>query len=150
MKPVFLFAILLLTTVPVGKAAEENVQKKQLGPSEMISLEVVANLDSKFQEMLDSKQLRLGMNLVSTDPTGKKVWANLTKGKAGHSVYIDWVVTDKSDKKLETSMVSILTGQAGTPQSVERWLVCTEPKTGPRVCHEVPCVPKFPCPKWLC
>jgi hypothetical protein len=140
--------VLLLATVTVGATAQ-NVQEKQSGQSETITLQVVADIQSKFQTMMEKKQFRQGMNLVSTDPAGEKLWADLTKSKGGHSVYIDWIVTDKSDKKLQTSLVSITTGQPGTPLSEERWLVCTEPKGGKRVCRVVPCVPKFPLPPWL-
>jgi hypothetical protein len=125
MKPLFLFAILLLATVPVARAGET------------IILRIRADAKQKFHAMMDKNQLREGMNLIVTEASGNKVWANLKK--EGQFAVVDWVITDRAGKRLETTMVNI---QFVSPRSEEKWQVC--PK-GPDDCHDVPCVPKFPC-----
>ncbi len=135
MGPLSLSAILLLATFSLARAAET------------IQLQIVGDAHQKFQAMINNKQLKEGMNLVLTNPSGEKVWADVKK--EGQLVAVDWVITDRSDKKLATSALSISNVQPGTPRSEEKWYRCTEPKNGPRQCTEVPCVPKFPYPHVL-
>ncbi len=139
MKRLFV-AALLFASVHYAQAAET------------IRIQIIGDVHHKFHSMLENQNqgLREGMNLLATGPSGDKLWADVKK--EGQSIVVNWVITDKSDRRLPQNSVSISTVQPGTPRSEEKWLVCTEPQGpgGPRVCHEVPCVPKFPCPKWIC
>ena len=128
-KPLFLLVV-LLTAVPLAQAAD-------------VTLRIVGDARPQFKTMMSADQLKNGMNLLSTDPTGVKLWANL-KSQGGF-IAVDWAMTDLSGKALESSLVRIESASSGSPRSEERCLECTEPKNGPRVCHEVPCPVRVPC-----
>jgi len=113
-----------------------------------LRIDVAEDVHRKIHALIDTGKLREGMNLVTTTPTGEKLWADVKK--EGQFVVMSWVVTDSSDRRLPTSEVVINFGPNASPRSDEKWLVCTEPPNGPRKCTEVPCVPRFPCPKWIC
>ncbi len=118
---------------------------KLVAAAETTHLVVNEDIHQKIHAMIANKQLRKGMNLVATTPTGERIWADVKR--EGQSVVMTFVITDRSDKKLPTSEFAISFG--GNVSSEEKWYVCTTTTSGQLHCTEVPCVPKFPYPHLL-
>jgi hypothetical protein len=130
MKRLFV-ALLLFASVSLATAAD-------------ITLRVVGDARQPFQTMLNANKLRNGMNLILTDPTGVKIWANLKK--EGKFSRVDWVMTDMAGKTLESFLVKI---EYASPRSQEGkcWDCKKSPDgpAGPPNCTEVPCPIHIPC-----
>jgi hypothetical protein len=103
-----------------------------------MTLRITGDARQPFKTTMSTDKLVNGMNLIHTDQSGVKLWANLKK--EGESSSVEWVLTDMAGTKLPSSTIRIQ-----SQNSEERCLQCTEPKTGPRVCHEVPCPIRVPC-----
>ncbi|HEX9501295.1 MAG TPA: hypothetical protein VGA10_06540 [Thermoanaerobaculia bacterium] len=105
-----------------------------------ITLRIIGDARQPFKAMMSTDKLLNGMNLIRTDQSGVKLWAELKKD--GESSVINWILTDMAGARLPSSTIRI----QNTQNSEEKCMSCTEPKTGPRVCTEVDCQKiRIPC-----
>jgi hypothetical protein len=128
---------------PGKKSATQN-----MGPNTPTTQLVIENDATKdFDSLLQNKTLKLGRNLVATNPSGSKLWAEVSKH--GNDLNVRWELTNKEGHKLPARLFDI-TSSTEQPRSEERWLVCVTGTDGKLHCTETKCVPRFPCPKWVC
>src|ERR1700682_4217504 len=141
------------TTIVRGATNQESASgKKTQSPSmgakqKTTELIVDSDFSADFENLLKEKRLKLGKNLVASDASGSKLWANVTKD--GSDLVVDWQVTDKEDRRIPSEVFGIRK-QGATLRSEETWYVCTEGPGGKRDCKITKCVPRFPCPIWIC
>ena len=161
MRPTLLIAGVLLAALSAAKTTaifaaahkqepptQSKMASKSMGSKQKATeLVIEADVTSEFDSMLREQRLKLGRNLVHTDASGQKLWADVAKD--GTDVSVAWQVTGKQERPVPTRVFEI-SKASPAPRSEERWLVCTVGTDGKLHCTETKCPVKFPCPKWIC
>src|SRR5260370_40978908 len=98
-----------------------------------ITLRIIGDARQPFKTMMSTDKLLNGMNLIRTDQSGVKLWAELKKD--GESSVINWILTDMAGARRPYSTIRI----QNTQNSEEKCMSRTDPKTGQPGSTQVKC-----------